>query len=99
MNKMLEKSNTELKTNLTEVMLNNLPPLPKMISNKDSKGLLNRDESLTKLTKQSNDLMKDLYSSLANVKVTELKGTGSCVSYKAENNVQFKHYLKSARRV
>lgn len=95
MNKMLEKNNVELKSNLTEAMMNKLPPLPKIT--KDS-ALLAKDESFTRLTRESNDLMKDLYSSLANVKVTELR-EGSTVSYNAQNNVQFKYYLKSARRI
>jgi hypothetical protein len=95
MNRMLEKSNVELKTNLTEVLMSKLPPLPKLVK---QSSLLNRDENLTKLTKESNELMKNLYSSLAGVKVTELEAKKS-VSYKAQNDVEFKYYRTSARKV
>ncbi len=95
MNKMLEKSNVELKNNLTEALMSKLPPLPKLVK---QSAILNKDENFVKLTKESNELMKNLYSSLAGIKVTELKPEGS-VTYKAQNNVEFKYYLKSARKV
>ena len=55
MNKMLEKSNTELKANLAEALITKLPALPKLA--KDA-ACLKKDEHLSKLSKQSNDLMK-----------------------------------------
>ena len=104
MNKMLEKSNSELKTHLTEILISKLPPLPK--TNK-SPVIISKDGNVSKLSKQSNILLKDLYSSLANVKVTELrvkpKDPSAClfdeINYKSNDNLQFKYYRKSARKV
>lgn len=104
MNKMLEKNNSELKTHLAEILISKLPPLPK--TNK-APIIAYKDENMSKLTKQSNVLLKDLYSSLANVKVTELKvkskdssaDIDDTTSYRSRENVQFKFYRKSARKV
>ena len=65
-NKILEKNNLNLKKNLTEAMLNKLPSLPKIASIKtdDYKKELDKNfnqkngENISKLFKQSNDLMK-----------------------------------------
>lgn len=56
MNKMLEKNNSELKSNLSEALLNKLPPLPKLP--KDLNANVAKSESISKLTKQSDNLMK-----------------------------------------
>lgn len=103
MNKMLEKNNSELKTHLAEILISKLPPLPKTTK---APIIAKRDENMSKLTKQSNVLLKDLYSSLANVKVTELKVKSKNssndiddTSYRSRENVQFKFYRKSARKV
>ena len=56
---MLEKNNNELKKQLTENMLNNLIPLPKVKSiTASSNNSNNKVETINKLSKQSNDLMK-----------------------------------------
>lgn len=101
MNKMLEKSNTKLKAELAESLITKLPSLPKFA--KDST-VLNKDENLYNLTKQSNDLMRNLYSSLANVKVKEIKSKikeneSDEVSSRASDNLQFKFFLKSTQKI
>jgi len=58
LNKLLEKNNNELKKHLTENMLNNLMPFPKVkriLPKLESSSNL---EAISKLNKQSNDLMK-----------------------------------------
>ena len=65
-NKILEKNNFNLKKNLTETMLNKLPSLPKvaLIKTDDYKKELDKNfnqkngENISKLFRQSNDLMK-----------------------------------------
>lgn len=58
LNKLLEKNNSEMRKHLTENMLDNLIPLPKikrlMLSNETA----TKTEVISKLNKQSNDLMK-----------------------------------------
>ena len=56
MNKMLEKNNSELKSNLSEALLTKLPPFPKLP--KDLNTNFVKNESISRLTKQSDNLMK-----------------------------------------
>ena len=67
LNKLLEKNNSNMKKQLTETMLNNLVPLPKVASIKQQvNDSDNKIETISKLNKQSNDLMK------VNIYVTKL---------------------------
>ena len=59
LNKLLEKNNSNMKKQLTETMLNNLVPLPKVALIKQQvNDSDNKIETISKLNKQSNDLMK-----------------------------------------
>lgn len=58
LNKLLEKNNSELKKHLTENMLNNLMPLPKIKQNMPKLESSSNVEAISRLNKQSNELMK-----------------------------------------
>ena len=59
LNKLLEKNNSNMKKQLTETMLNNLVPLPKVaLIKQEINDSDNKIETISKLNKQSNDLMK-----------------------------------------
>ena len=58
LNKLLEKNNSEMRKHLTENMLDNLIPLPKIKRLMPSNETATKTEVISKLNKQSNDLMK-----------------------------------------